>query len=463
MIEGLKTVGRIIFHLNNFITFFCIVILYLVLYFTDIGNASFVSNVYNWLQMSSVDLFITQVTSSFLVISITTMLTTKGKMIYWEDTIHYMLINPPRMNLRSISDYCFFDVTISLIAIVCGKNGAVLVSFIFNLFFLICMTYKLLKIYFGKEEIQRELLVSFYTLVSGYKELLDKEFEGYEHVDSIRAGEAKCKLYEGKREVLSELNTLYNEIYAYVEKTKENILEAIMENRIAEVAECMSFLVDFRGYYIVSDYFTRNDSCKEEYLNAFFNLRIKKILALEKYCNDEKEKKNILIVKSDEWLKKLIKQIEEDENKWIELCDDNWWLEDKFFSDYYAYNQNELNSNLNIVLSMFDSNSFGKKLQRTLFEFIILDDIFMCEHIMKQDFGECTANVVGALIKRQDIEAINNILDLIFFNKRVIGEGFVNYFRKNKECIANLKANYDSFNFTVQLTIDIISEVTNSI
>jgi len=187
MIEGLKTVGRIIFHLNNFITIFCIVILYLVLYFTDIGNANFVSNVYNWLQTSSVDLFITQVTSSFLVISITTMLTTKGKMIYWEDTIHYMLINPPRMNLRSISDYCFFDVTISLIAIVCGKNGAVLVSFIFNLFFLICMTYKLLKIYFGKEEIQRELLVSFYTLVSEYKELLDKEFEGYEHIDSIRA------------------------------------------------------------------------------------------------------------------------------------------------------------------------------------------------------------------------------------------------------------------------------------
>lgn len=396
MKKRLKSLENIVLHVNNLLAVVCICVLYGILYLTNVDNNSFVKNIYVWLEGSSIDLFITQVTSSFLVISITAMLTTKGKTIYWEDTIHYMLINPPRMNLRSISDYCFFDVGVSFIASVCGKNGAVLISFAFNMFFLICMTYKLLKIYFGKEEIQKELLDFFYGKVLEYKKIIDDSFVGYEHYESIIRNEAKCELYNGKEDKLENLYIINNVINSYVDATKESTLDAIFDNRFNEVAENMSFLVDYRGYNMISDFFKRNDIGKEDYLNAFFRLRIRKIYALEKYYNDGKQ--NIMIVKTDEWFIEAIKEMQNNPINGFEIREDNWCFENRLFSDFYSYDENDLNSDLDIVLSLFENN---KRLSRTLFEFIILEDIFIGKYINKDNIGFNTALIILDKIKKQ--------------------------------------------------------------
>lgn len=98
---------KLLLHCINLMVIIVIAIAYAVLYQTNIHNNEMIFSIANWLDNVSIDFFMTQITSSFIVVFITAMLTTKGKTIYWEDTIHYMLINPPMMNLKSITDTAF--------------------------------------------------------------------------------------------------------------------------------------------------------------------------------------------------------------------------------------------------------------------------------------------------------------------------------------------------------------------
>lgn len=137
------------------------------------------------------------------------------------------------------------------------------------------MTYKLLKIYFAKEEIQKELLDSFYRKVQNYKNILDREYNGWEHYESIDKDCAQIPLYEDNPSPVHKLHLLNKEIMVYIEQTKERTLDAIQDGRLDEVAENLSFMVDYRGYGMVSEFFLRNDENKEDYLTSFFELRIK--------------------------------------------------------------------------------------------------------------------------------------------------------------------------------------------
>lgn len=474
MIKILKGFFKLLFHWLNLVVVVSIAVAYSLFYCTELHSYSIVLDVARLLENVGIDLLITQITSSFIVVSITAMLTTKGKTIFWEDTIHYMLINPPMMNLRAITDYCFFDVMVSFIAFILGKNGAVLLAFIFNIFFLCIMTYKLLKIYFGKEEIKKELLSAFYKKVEDYKTILDKEYGGWEHYESIQSNEPLIPLYEKKEKSVHELHKIYfgeeekPGIDFYVEKTKECTLNSILEGKIDEVAENLSFLVDFRGYGMIREFLLRNDEHKEDYLTAFFELRIKKIQSLIRYCENEKTRDGF-IVKPDEWLRKYIYETKEDFENSLEKREQNdWWLYGRVFSDFYGYDENEKNSDFDIIIDFLNPEHYGIKMRRCLFELIILDEIFSCRYINfcaqlcatrgEKCYGECTVNIIGELVERDNVLAINDILDMVYFNQEVIGRGFACYLNRHEEKLGYLKNHSEQFNTTVNITVKMIEE-----
>jgi len=397
-------------------------------------------------------LFVTQITCSFLVVSVTAMLSTKGKTVYWDDTISYMLVNPPRTNLYAITNYCFFDIAVSFISLLINMPVAVVVSFSFNLIFLMCMTYKLLKIYFGVEMIQKEMQHYYYNKISKYERI------SVSHQN---------KFNKHKEKILKQLE---NELTLLHKETKSKTIDAIFEYKINDVALNMTFLIDapvliknensdkwyigYCGYDVLYAFVTRNDMCKEDYLNAFFQLRMKQLKTMSDYCEGIYNKEYALIMPHH---KKFCQNIVADKNAWNKFNETYWWMNIPLFSDFYG---NEENGYLNITLQLLEVTEYSVTLIRSLFSFIVADEWFMCEYITRKDMGECVAYIICKLIEQNKLAVLNNILDILYFNKKIIGDGFVSYFIENKEFLNKLEEWYKEFSSIPQITVDVIFQIT---
>lgn len=135
-------------------TLLCIVLSKYYDYFCEwISTAGFTLPEFNYQ-----DIFCTELSIAFLVISFVTLLANKTEIVYWVDVIQYRLVKPNHTSIVDISSYIFANIIISLFAyLIPPLNSLLVFSFVQVIFLLGMLSLKLLMAFFGVEDLKREL------------------------------------------------------------------------------------------------------------------------------------------------------------------------------------------------------------------------------------------------------------------------------------------------------------------
>ena len=127
------------------------------------------------LELNFVNLYISQISTTFLVTAFLSFLGGKEDPIYWTSAMEYKLINPKGTSLRDITWYCIGTLITSLVAVFFRAALMFLFSFGINLLGLSVITCRMILAFFAREEVKRQLLQEFLQADGGKRdEMLDQ-------------------------------------------------------------------------------------------------------------------------------------------------------------------------------------------------------------------------------------------------------------------------------------------------
>lgn len=146
-------------------------------------NAAFWQNVItpfcNELDLNFINLYISQISTTFLVTSFLSFLGGKEDPIYWTSAMEYKLINPKGTSLRDITWYCLGTLITSLVAVFFRAALMFLFSFGINLLGLSIITCRMILAFFARAEIKRQLQQDFLKASNSEKHEMFQKMEEY--------------------------------------------------------------------------------------------------------------------------------------------------------------------------------------------------------------------------------------------------------------------------------------------
>ena len=120
----------------------------------------------NRMDISFFDLLTGQIANTLIVLSLTSVLSTNFGQVYWVDIKDTKLVTPFWGCFIGITIYLLSALVFSISAYAIELNLGIVVSSIFSTFLLILLTYKMISIYFGKEELKKQLYLDYkYMLI----------------------------------------------------------------------------------------------------------------------------------------------------------------------------------------------------------------------------------------------------------------------------------------------------------
>jgi len=102
------------------------------------------------------DILFTQISVSFIVISLTSVLSADSKVIYWVDIIQMELVDPILTDFLAYSMYVFACLTSSVYFVIC-KSDYVYISFAASIIIMALLTIKLIGVNFESEAMRKKV------------------------------------------------------------------------------------------------------------------------------------------------------------------------------------------------------------------------------------------------------------------------------------------------------------------
>lgn len=109
------------------------------------------------------DVFYAQISTTFILISIISLLSTNTQKVYWDDMMHRKLIKPIFLNFTSLTAYLLASLLVSSYFYCVGSNY-MLLSFAISLVLMSVFTVKMVGAYFGRESVRAEMEKEFRKL-----------------------------------------------------------------------------------------------------------------------------------------------------------------------------------------------------------------------------------------------------------------------------------------------------------
>lgn len=110
------------------------------------------------------DFFLVEIQVTFIVVSLSTALSTQSKRVYWVDSFQYRLIKPKFTNFTALSSYILATLIVGIVWEIldrCLKSFSgmmgIMASFVLSLVFMIILSMRMIGANFGEEAIKREL------------------------------------------------------------------------------------------------------------------------------------------------------------------------------------------------------------------------------------------------------------------------------------------------------------------
>lgn len=134
------------------------------------------------------ELFFTELSLAFLVISFVPLLANKTDSVYWVDIIQYRLVKPNHTSIVDVSSYVFANLLLSLIAFVFPQiSDLLLTCFVITIFLLGFLSIKLLISFFGVDHLKEELKEE-YQMALEYRKLVCELDYDADHLFSFLNG-----------------------------------------------------------------------------------------------------------------------------------------------------------------------------------------------------------------------------------------------------------------------------------
>ena len=176
------------------------------LYYATIENVvmGVFAEIVNQMQFADyVSLVLAEFSTTFLIVSLLSMLSVRGQYIYWEEAIDYKIISPAHFNFISMSIYAFLSSLGSLIALFMEKNILIVLFFVLNVLILTVLTFRMTSVFFNKKALLHKFKKKIMKEAKKYIEKQDEKV-----FDSIK--EKMNSLYENTYKLTGEKN--YKEV-----------------------------------------------------------------------------------------------------------------------------------------------------------------------------------------------------------------------------------------------------------
>lgn len=154
-------------------------ILFVVFYIFDKEvHWGVLNNFYIQVDKNMIDIFLSQLANSFLVVSLLMVLGNKEEVILWKDIVKMKLIEDQNWNFRKLAKYCFFTLGSSLVFVIMQKPSYLIFSLVLNTICLIIMTWKMFSIYYDRGKIENQIIEEFWEMSVEKQQKILYEFEG---------------------------------------------------------------------------------------------------------------------------------------------------------------------------------------------------------------------------------------------------------------------------------------------
>lgn len=118
------------------------------------------------------DLYIAQISNSFIITSLLSLFSTNSVVIYWEDIMESRLMKPRYINFVCISGYIFSTLLVSSVAVFTVPE-MIVIPFLLSLFFIAFMSVKMIGVFYGRDLIKKDLVKQ-----------IKKEYTAYDKINS---------------------------------------------------------------------------------------------------------------------------------------------------------------------------------------------------------------------------------------------------------------------------------------
>lgn len=221
------------------------------------------------------ELLLGQIANTLIVLSLTSVLSANFGQAYWVDIKETKLITPFWGCFIGITVYLLTGLVFSILSYAFKLQMGIIVSYVLTTILLIILTYKMISIYFGKEELKKRLFVEYKHMlllkntpyVSDYLRRLEKylqeverkEFHGKKQYIKKMKKEItgiRNKLESGNEQLVDESHRDYldrfvlcrNRVQEIDLKIEEYTQNAIDNNETEVVRENIELLVECENY-----------------------------------------------------------------------------------------------------------------------------------------------------------------------------------------------------------------------
>lgn len=312
---------------------------------------------------SSFDLLLSQIANTFIVLSLTSVLSTNIGSIYWEDIKDVKLVTPYFQCFYALTTYLLTAMVFSIASYSLGFESGVCTSFIISVLLLLFLTFKMIGIYFGRDHIKHQLIWDYYILMidnaSHYEcEASLKRITKLMDEGKIKTSNKRRKEIKNRQEKLKRINLendpagneqKQNEYNRRTRELKEKVLQALCNNDLKTVQENIELLLlveDWRCLYDMMDSIVIMNPNYAVDMLAKIKKEVHNTYIMEQIVNDAKAILHNLV--GNQYTHHLIQRllgiigeseanIEKNTNMYKELSE----LRSSFASDVYKINAEE--------------------------------------------------------------------------------------------------------------------------
>jgi len=181
------------------------------------------------------DLLVGQVANTLIVLSLTSVLSENFGQAYWVDIKDTKLVNPFWGCFIGITLYLLTALVFSVVMYALGFNVGVVISACFATALLIILTFKMISIYFGKEELKKQLRVEYRHMM-----LLRNNSYITDYLRKLKkfADEIEDISFMGKNKYVKKVRAEIQSIENSLNTSDDKAVEAAHNKHIDNFMEC---------------------------------------------------------------------------------------------------------------------------------------------------------------------------------------------------------------------------------
>ena len=196
--------------------FFYIILPYIIWGITYIPKLTpFCEKLFEKLRDNNVDIYLAQLSMTFITISVMSIFSDGNLIIYWQNVVKKMLIEPVGRCFKAYFVYSFTYLFFSTVFFLIGNYRGLAIMFLFNIVCLFDLSRIMINCYYGEKTKQEKLIKEFTKKIERANEKLLEQQREYQQWKKLEPSEKNKKKNEFKKGYLDEIINTFDTFNYY--------------------------------------------------------------------------------------------------------------------------------------------------------------------------------------------------------------------------------------------------------